>query len=932
MRNSRSPSQANDEVSLDGQQARKKRKARPQLSCTECRRLKLKCDRQIPCSTCIRRECADKCHAKEIAEPELSGADLEVARLQERLSSLEQFIHRANISETSQSSNNSAGVGVGVGAMNPPTKRNQDTAPGDRKRPRHTSSPSHTTTTRDAQPVTHAIAGHSPFPSSEHSFGSAQNNLEYQFHPPAPPTPVSAIRPFDYTTGQTPVFTNEPYVSQTAYIARQPVASTSSFQGFQGIPNVGGTGQPPDTGLAGKTADNTDEQGHGTLVISRSGRSKYLGRTAAAEWLKNQEMVESGESPPPTSRMPSPGLSYDQSHQMSHMGMDTGTGMGMTTSLGATVAFPFNTASRLISTSAILAVLPPRSEGRLLIDTYFRHFSWHFNIASKSLIDSISDKAYSGSRSSETQQYDVSAQQLALLFVVFAVGSYYNLELSPDDPSVEDYLGVSKACLAKGDFLANNTTAGVQTLHIMAHLLLSMDSGKNGDSAWPLWGLTAHMSLAMGLHRDGARWNLPDHAVEERRRVFWECHSTEIMSCNCFSRPGIINPNHVDTAYPRIVPGDIEVFHRAKYELSHVFAAVLDHSSQVKTPPYSECLALYQRACEFERNVPYELRSRPVLCALPSAYPAPESAIAASPPIDKRNLHLTFQQFTIAMNISELIVFLMRPYFAQALHECPEDPTRSTYGQSYLAVVERCNAIAIIATNAYSLYPHAAARHWWIWYHAFSSAICMGSLILKNPQNVLAGLALTIIDNVVDVYQQVVGSRNSPRMVKNLNWLRRLQQKLKGRLTQSPYKTATSATAATTATAAETANSDDDDAELLGWRTRLISRQGQGLQVSRTIRADSTSTTSPYQHELSDYSPLNHAHGASGVLHGGAEQLPPPLSGNAWETEFNQFWESMVQTDGLNAAADPGAFNWWGLDALAEGEAGAGQGNVTRPA
>jgi hypothetical protein len=32
---------------------------------------------------------------------------------------------------------------------------------------------------------------------------------------------------------------------------------------------------------------NVEEHSYGTLVISRSGRSKYLGRTAASEWLKN---------------------------------------------------------------------------------------------------------------------------------------------------------------------------------------------------------------------------------------------------------------------------------------------------------------------------------------------------------------------------------------------------------------------------------------------------------------------------------------------------------------------------------------------------------------------------------------------------------------------------------------------------------------------
>jgi hypothetical protein len=53
--------------------------------------------------------------------------------------------------------------------------------------------------------------------------------------------------------------------------------------------------------------------------------------------------------------------------------------------------------------------------------------------------------------------------------------------------------------------------------------------------------------------------------------------------------------------------------------------------------------------------------------------------------------HSTTQQFTLAINLSECLIFLHRPYFARALHESPGDPTRSAFGQSYLVVMERCN-------------------------------------------------------------------------------------------------------------------------------------------------------------------------------------------------------------------------------------------------
>lgn len=51
----------------------------------------------------------------------------------------------------------------------------------------------------------------------------------------------------------------------------------------------------------------------------------------------------------------------------------------------------------------------------------------------------------------------------------------------------------------------------------------------------------------------------------------------------------------------------------------------------------------------------------------------------------------SLQQFTLALNVSESILSLQRPYFVMALNENPQDPTRSMYGHSYLVVVERCN-------------------------------------------------------------------------------------------------------------------------------------------------------------------------------------------------------------------------------------------------
>lgn len=127
--------------------------------------------------------------------------------------------------------------------------------------------------------------------------------------------------------------------------------------------------------------------------------------------------------------------------------------------------------------------------------------------------------------------------ELALIFVVLAMGTLHDLELGSNDHSALEYLSLSKQSLSRGNFMQHNTIVAVQTLHTMAHVHLHTEEGRDGDSAWPIWGLTMRLLIAMGLHRDGFRWGLPEDVVQERRRVFWECHSTDIMQANCFSRP-----------------------------------------------------------------------------------------------------------------------------------------------------------------------------------------------------------------------------------------------------------------------------------------------------------------------------------------------------------------------------------------------------------
>ncbi|CAE6413862.1 unnamed protein product, partial [Rhizoctonia solani] len=72
-----------------GEEVPKKRRRRQALSCTECKRRKIKCDRQHPCGPCVRRTEADKCHWNVVEPSDKYVLRTEWDGLQRRVEGLE---------------------------------------------------------------------------------------------------------------------------------------------------------------------------------------------------------------------------------------------------------------------------------------------------------------------------------------------------------------------------------------------------------------------------------------------------------------------------------------------------------------------------------------------------------------------------------------------------------------------------------------------------------------------------------------------------------------------------------------------------------------------------------------------------------------------------------------------------------------------------
>lgn len=86
-----------------------------------------------------------------------------------------------------------------------------------------------------------------------------------------------------------------------------------------------------------------------------------------------------------------------------------------------------------------------------------------YDVIPRASFQPIFDRAYRAVGRRQ-QPVGLAPQELAVVYIVFALGALLSLELRPQDPSAEHFYNIAKACLAKGDFLVQPTLAAVQAL------------------------------------------------------------------------------------------------------------------------------------------------------------------------------------------------------------------------------------------------------------------------------------------------------------------------------------------------------------------------------------------------------------------------------------------------------------------------------------
>ncbi|KAE9408894.1 hypothetical protein BT96DRAFT_932215 [Gymnopus androsaceus JB14] len=483
----------------------------------------------------------------------------------------------------------------------------------------------------------------------------------------------------------------------------------------------------------------------------------------------------------------------------------------------------------------IESYLPTYERARDIVGTYFEQVAWLFRGVSREqlegeMMEAIYARKHARDRGEmvmkvqksncatlvqwillhSMEETTVAHIDLALLFLIFAVGAlvepfpasgsssdspgpvpspggsspYSNASAavaSRPTPNTlgEHYLQLAQAALSLQPVLEKPSIVTIQCLHVMsiynamsgegtASPSSSADSDststaepKTGQSetsmemTWSLITMAAHLSQTIGLHRDSERWGLSPKMVQRRRILFWDLFVADVWQSLNTGRPPSFSLAYIDCSFPQYEGVNkkdggqkdsspptnrgataYEKMEKAKKEgyafeiwqfrfASECVAEVISRTLTAEAPTYATIMELDRKVREFPLPDGFTDRG-----AGSSAKDAGFGGVS--------NSGMKYNNPPTAE--SEVLMYIHRSFFAQAIIEQPTNPLKSVYAPSFLAAYRASATILKSIREQFIVWPNSCARFWTMWTFAFSAAVTRG------PRSPLAASAMTELD------------------------------------------------------------------------------------------------------------------------------------------------------------------------------------------
>lgn len=804
-----------DEFRFDGTHAREleMKRNRGEVSCAECRRLKIKCDKQIPCQSCQRRGCTALCPngslstgqgtrfvlaATEHLHKRISKLSNRVRQLEDALATLQAkhssephpLLH-ADLISASQPSNEwnedvtmdvgddydepvagpSGGVSgaretVGVGRADGPTRGEKVEKAGDKE----------------------VIDAFGTLSISQHGVS--------RFFGPTGGSESLLLSNMD-----------TPYYDLPAAVAAAVAAS----------------GQQ-------RSQQHTASSSSPALSFSPPASASSANPTHATAYPSHSNLLPSS----------SPDHLREDTHSPGAMSNAT-SGSGQTTTLDATLSlfsssFPFTPISQ--PPASVQALIErehlPKWEIALgLCRTYFTEVAWLFRGLTRGQVfddmlpalykrekkkarfneDDPGDREGSINDDGEQEEEWTGPHDLALLFMVFAIGALVGgpVGTSPipsarlgapgsssgpaPPPSFTSYTGpaqaehfyhLSRAALSLSPILEKPSIVTVQTLHLMSVYNAMSGSDMRSETSMEMtWGcvtLGAHLGQTIGLHRDSARWGLSRKMVQRRRILFWDLFVADVWQSLNTGRPPTFSLPYVDCSFPQYEEdfgGTSKEGLDVEYELwsfrfaAEVVAEVTARTLTAEAPTYATIMELDKRVRDFPLPASMTRDGK----VGPGGLGGDQRGDGRDGDGGKRDgdYVVDFQRCVLEHIKETILLYIHRSFFAQAIIDHPENPLKSAYAPSFLASYRASSTILKCVIEQFKVWPGSSARFWTMWTFAFTAAVVFGTVVTRGPKSPLAKSAMRELEQACVLFSKA--SMYSVRATKALPILKKLNEK-----------------------------------------------------------------------------------------------------------------------------------------------------------
>ncbi|EJD41354.1 hypothetical protein AURDEDRAFT_138647 [Auricularia subglabra TFB-10046 SS5] len=503
------------------------------------------------------------------------------------------------------------------------------------------------------------------------------------------------------------------------------------------------------------TPEDQNDKLLGTLTIDPSGASTFFGPAAGSEHL----LQDTEDNVAPTDDTP-----------------------------GFPITLPI--ADPESARSDLHAALPDVPTAWNLVEAYFLHAAWMYDPVPRQQVEDVFISLYGDQATHQLppqlqqRQYQrrlsggappmwiqespvsitgpdtfveeaLGTHDLAMFFIVLAIGAFVSPHTQPYAPDAERYHSCARAALAlDGGVIDEIGLTGIQTLVLMCfYLQLSYRKSAPANS-WAILGLSA--KLSQSVHRDSGKWNLDATETQKRRTVFWELFTLDQLQSLGFGRPPSFALSHVDSELPADVqPGHSHTgeaeqgFHAWKFDYTRkVLASLIDQAFGAKPPPYSTIMQLDKLVREFA--IPPTLMINPA---------------------DTTAIGLTMQRVTAHILKETSVMYLHRSFFARAVAENPTDPLATKFAPSVAATTRSAMSIIDAVNGLFNQYT-LIARFWFFWSHA----MVLGSYAARIPGANNVREALSKFDDACVLFQKASASA-SVASAKALPILQKLQVK-----------------------------------------------------------------------------------------------------------------------------------------------------------